>query len=69
MKKRFQSNIGKTGRVIRALLGLMLLGAAVALHRVHGLTGVGLALAGVFCLFQALRGWCVARACGVKTRW
>ena len=26
------------------------------------LTGVG-----VFVLFEALRGWCVLRACGVKT--
>jgi hypothetical protein len=30
---------------------------------------VGLAAGGVFCLFEALRGWCVARACGLKTRW
>jgi len=24
---------------------------------------------GAFCLFEAARGWCMARACGVKTRW
>jgi hypothetical protein len=30
---------------------------------------VGLAAGGVFCLFEALRGWCAARACGLKTRW
>jgi len=23
---------------------------------------------GVFVLFEALRGWCVLRACGIKTR-
>jgi hypothetical protein len=30
---------------------------------------VAVALAGscVFMLFEALKGWCVARACGVKT--
>ncbi len=69
MKKLFQPNISKTGRLIRAVLGLMLLGAAVVLHRVHGLASVGFVVSGAFCLFEALRGWCVARACGVKTRW
>jgi hypothetical protein len=27
-----------------------------------------LAMAGVFGLFEALRGWCLMRACGVKTK-
>ena len=30
-----------------------------------GLMFVGI---GVFTLFEAVRGWCVARACGVKTK-
>jgi len=30
--------------------------------------GVVLAVLGVFVLFEALRGWCVMRACGIKTR-
>ena len=69
MKKLFQPNIGKTGRIIRGLIGLTLLGSAVAAWRFHWLAGVGLTAGAVFCLFEALRGWCVARACGVKTRW
>ena len=28
-----------------------------------------LALAGGFTLFEALRGWCVMRACGIRTKW
>jgi hypothetical protein len=25
-------------------------------------------LAGIFALFEAARGWCLLRACGIKTR-
>jgi hypothetical protein len=69
MKKLFQPNIGKTGRLIRSLIGLILLGLAIAASRWHWLAGAGLVAGGAFCLFEAARGWCVARACGVKTRW
>jgi hypothetical protein len=30
--------------------------------------GLVLAACGVFVLFEALRGWCAMRACGIKTR-
>ena len=30
--------------------------------------GAALILAGGFMVFEAVRGWCVARACGIKTR-
>jgi hypothetical protein len=69
MKKLFQPNIGKTGRILRGLIGVALLGSAVAAWQVQWLAGVGLAAGGVFCLFEALRGWCAARACGLRTRW
>ncbi len=69
MKKLLQPNIGKTGRLIRAGIGLGLLVAAVVAYRLHWLASVGLGIGGVFCLFEATRGWCLARACGLKTRW
>lgn len=69
MKKFFQRNIDGTGRILRGVIGLVLLGGAVAVWTWHWLAGVGLAAGGVFCLFEAARGWCAARACGVKTRW
>lgn len=69
MKRLFQPNIGKTGRMVRALIGLSLLGVAVVALRWHWFVTLGLSAAGVFCLFEAARGWCAARACGVKTRW
>lgn len=32
-----------------------------------GALPVGLALAGLFMLFEARRSWCALRACGIKT--
>jgi hypothetical protein len=53
---------------MRGLLGLTLLvGAGFSLGTSQLVAGV-LATAGVFALFEALRGWCLARACGIKTR-
>ena len=66
----FSRNLDSRGRLVRGV------GAAILL-----MVGVGLALtvepwwpaaltfaAGAFVLFEALRGWCVMRACGIKTR-
>ena len=52
---------GKTTLDLRALATIGLV--VVALQGVFDFIG-----GGVFCLLEALRGWCVARACGVKTR-
>jgi hypothetical protein len=65
MKSFFARNLDKRGRVVRGLSALpLLLGAGLCdMVWLSGvLTGVG-----VFVLFEALRGWCVLRACGIKT--
>ena len=68
MKPFFARNIGNTGRIVRGLGALaMLVGAGFAFF-VSVWLGVGLAVGGVFVLFEALRGWCVMRACGIKTK-
>jgi hypothetical protein len=41
--------------------------AAAWVCRDHALGGAALALAGIFMIFEAARGWCLARACGLKT--
>lgn len=69
MKKLFEPNIGRDGRLLRAVIGLLLLAMAVWIDRIHWFGSAGLGLGSAFCLFQALRGWCLARACGIKTRW
>jgi DUF2892 family protein len=68
MRKLFAPNLDTRGRVARAIWGLMLIVAAtITLSRsrlVSGLLGAG----GLFAFFEAARGWCVMRACGIKTK-
>ena len=45
----------------------LFVGAAFVLgHNVA--IAAALALSGAFVLFEALRGWCAFRACGIKTK-
>lgn len=50
------------------MLGLAFLGGAVACRGCSLWLMLLLAAAGGFCCWEALRGWCLARACGIKTR-
>lgn len=69
MKRFFVRNIGRKGRIARGVMGLALLIAGVlSVHESIWLATL-LAVSGVFGIFEALRGWCLARACGIKTRW
>ncbi len=68
MKPIFSRNISNTGRLVRGLGALaLLLGAGIGFF-VSIWLGTALAVSGVFVLFEAVRGWCVLRACGLKTR-
>ena len=62
-------NISLRGRLLRGLIGLLCLGAAAYLW--WGLDSVfwslGLLVFGSLALFESLRGWCVARAFGLRT--
>jgi type IV secretory pathway VirB2 component (pilin) len=67
--KSSQPNIGPTGRWLRAAVGIVLLGVAWwAVGQDRRLAAL-LAVLGVFCLYEAARGWCLLRACGIKTKW
>jgi hypothetical protein len=68
MKPLFARNLSNTGRLVRGLGALVLLIGAGFGFFVSVWLGTGLAVSGVFVLFEALRGWCVLRACGIKTR-
>ena len=68
MKPFFSPNISNLGRLVRGIGGVgLLIGAWFALG-VSVWLGILLAVAGCFVLFEALRGWCVLRACGIKTK-
>ncbi len=68
MKSFFARNLSNTGRLVRGLGALALLIGAGFGFCVSVWLGVVLAVSGVFVLFEALRGWCVIRACDIKTR-
>lgn len=64
----FNPNLDKRGRLIRALSGTLLCGIALAVFptsRTAALILLGMA---AFLGFEAARGWCALRACGLKTR-
>jgi hypothetical protein len=63
----FEPNIGAKGRVARALGAVLLLAAAFYIRESHGWLALALACGGGLCAFQALRGWCLLRACGFRT--
>jgi len=68
MGKLFAPNISGWGRLVRAIWGLACLGGALALFPRSQLACFILVLAGAVALFEAIRGWCVVRACGIKTK-
>jgi DUF2892 family protein len=68
MKSYFARNIETKGRVVRGLAALVLLLTAIVSFQLSIFLGVILLVSGLFVLFEALRGWCALRACGVKTK-
>ena len=64
----FDRNIDSKGRFYRGFGGLALLMGAVFGFMVGAWLGWLMIGSAVFLLFQALRGWCVLRACGINTR-
>ena len=68
MGRFFAPNISRPGRWARVIWGLGLIAVAVALFTTSRWASGLLAAAGGFSLFEAARGWCVLRACGIKTK-
>jgi hypothetical protein len=60
-------NIDRRGRMARGGLGVLFLLAAGCLAPYAGLLALVFLLIGVFTIFEAYRGWCAVRACGIKT--
>jgi hypothetical protein len=68
MKSYFARNIETKGRVVRGLAALVLLLTAIVSFQLSIFLGLILLVSGLFVLFEALRGWCALRACGLKTK-
>jgi hypothetical protein len=68
MKKFFSRNLDSRGRWVRGAGGaLFVIGGGFACSY-HVWVAVVLMLGGGFMLFEAVRGWCVVRACGIRTK-
>ncbi len=68
MSRFFNRNIGFQGRIVRGVLGAILLIAGIIMADHELWICLALVVTGLFVLFEAARGWCVARACKIKTR-
>ena len=68
-------NINRRGRIARALSGMICIGLGIAVWPIawpevllyRWIASVLLVVCGGFQLFEAKKGWCAARACGIKT--
>jgi hypothetical protein len=64
----FRPNIKRQGRIARGVIGsLCLIAGIITVDYVLWL-GLIFVVAGLFAIFEAVRGWCLARACGLKTK-
>jgi hypothetical protein len=68
MGKFFAPNITTSGRIARAVWGVLLIVVAIIFFSRSHIASCLLAVAGVFALYESLLGWCVLRACGIKTK-
>ena len=64
----FQPNISHRGRMARGVIGALCLIAGIIVAGDFSLWGLVLVVAGLFAIFESIRGWCVVRACGIKTK-
>jgi len=64
----FRPNLKRQGRIARGVIGtLCLIGGIITVDFVLWL-GLIFVVAGLFAIYEALAGWCLARACGLKTK-
>lgn len=68
MKRFFRPNINHRGRIARGVVGTLCLIAGIVIVDFQLIVGLIFVVAGLFALFEAVRGWCLARACGLKTK-
>ncbi|MEO6787235.1 MAG: YgaP-like transmembrane domain [Chthoniobacteraceae bacterium] len=65
----WKPNIDNRGRIIRAIMTIILFAAAYfAFHKGVVWLAVILAISGIVGVVETVRGWCVLRACKIKTR-
>ena len=68
MSRFFKPNLNFRGRMARGVIGSLCLIAGIVLVDYRLWLGLIFVVAGLFAIFESLRGWCLVRACGVRTR-
>jgi hypothetical protein len=68
MRRFFARNIGFQGRMARGVIGSILLIAGIIMADFKLWICLLLVGLGLFAIFEAVRGWCFARACGIRTK-
>jgi len=68
VRRFFQPNISHRGRLARGVIGALCLIAGIIVVDYSLWLGLIFVAAGLFAIFESLRGWCLVRACGLKTR-
>jgi hypothetical protein len=68
MKQFFTQNIDSRGRFLRAALAVVLLLAGLLSAALPWWARAIFFVSAGFVLFEAARGWCLLRACGIKTK-
>jgi membrane protein implicated in regulation of membrane protease activity len=65
----FTPNLGRHGRMARGVIGALCLIAGIIVAGDYQLwLGLIFVVAGLFAIVESVSGWCVVRACGVRTR-
>lgn len=64
----FRPNLGFQGRLARGVLGTIALIAGIIMADYVLWICLVLVGAGLFAIFEAVRGWCLARACRMRAR-
>jgi hypothetical protein len=64
----FRPNLDYRGRMARGVIGALCLVAGIIVAGDYTLWGLVLVVAGLFAIFETISGWCIVRACGIKTK-
>jgi hypothetical protein len=64
----FKANLDRHGRMARGVMGALCLIAGIILVDFLLWLGLIFVVAGLFAIAESVSGWCVARACGIRTR-
>lgn len=68
MSRFFRPNLDYRGRMARGVIGALCLVAGIIVAGDYSLWGLILVAAGLFAILETIFGWCIVRACGIKTK-